>query len=265
LSSNAWEDLEDRIVNCAITDCPRNKFKQEGKFKGKRRPGIVFPRNPKTERRVRFVMVSRDPARGLMDTKEIKYPNHYDNVAYTHLIQEFLIKEVSSKGVPDKPGSGVPARANHLFGQEFDPTKDAIYWTHALKCCPEGSDQDIHKDWKRASKYCKEYFEEELRLLGETEYRFITFGDHATRLVLNHEQGRDLNEPIKMKDIMCESKASEMAAAGKKMDQPEKVSKYLHPAFAACHRVKRCKNGVELERIEEDQSKAIKRVLKPKN
>jgi len=50
----------------------------------------------------------------------------------------------------------------------FNPREGEIYWTHSLKCIPKRNDS-IGGEWRRAGGFCHRYFQEELRLILESQ------------------------------------------------------------------------------------------------
>jgi hypothetical protein len=77
-----------------------------------------------------------------------------------------------------------------------------VYWTHALKCIPNKSDRDINKEWRRSATRCKDYFLDELRLLGKTNLNVIAFGKYALELCLNVLDDQDIDQELSISDFM---------------------------------------------------------------
>lgn len=158
-----WNELRKSVKNCQFENCPRYK----DKFK------ILFDREESSLSKIKFVVVSQEPGYSL---KKRKKPFKNSIEVEECLISECL-KEQTNKRTPIN-------RIKEIFNREkFNPTNDDIYWTHALKCIPKESDEDIHKAWKVcASSNCIKHFINELKLIPSKKLIIIPLGNYALTL-----------------------------------------------------------------------------------
>jgi len=168
-----WAELRADVKNCQFTKCPRNKNKLP----------LFFDRKEDTISKIRFIILSQEPAASLREKGN------------PQAMEDFLIGECrGKKGV-------VPARIREIFGKEFDPRTDEIYWTHSLKCVPT-SNEDIKNDWEPCAEFCKDYFMKEIQLILSERLLLIPLGNYALTLCLHLRDGRQMSDLISITEYM---------------------------------------------------------------
>jgi hypothetical protein len=115
-----------------------------------------------------------------------------------------LCKEYASNSEECKLANPL-SKVIQIFGN-FDPTKDGVYLSHALKCLPATGDKDINKEWRKAATRCEEHLIAELHLLGKTELNVVAFGKYALEMCLNTFEGQDIDQDISISEFMQSSK-----------------------------------------------------------
>ncbi len=154
-----WDELRKSVKNCQFDDCPRYK----DKFK------ILFNREESSLSKIKFVVVSQEPGYSLKREHDFKKSSN---------VEDFLISECLKE--PDNKRTPINRVKNIIKKEKFNPTTDEIYWTHALKCVPKESDEDIHKEWKGcASSNCIKHFINELTIIPSKKLIIIPLGNYA--------------------------------------------------------------------------------------
>ena len=90
--------------------------------------------------------------------------------------------------------------------ENFDPTGERVYLTHALKCIPTTSDRDINKEWRKAATRCEEHFIAELHALGGNELNVLAFGKYALEMSLHVFEGQDIDQDLSISEFMQSSR-----------------------------------------------------------
>jgi len=164
-----WNHLRENVKNCSYTNCPRNKDKLP----------ILFEREETSLSKIKFVVVSQEPGTSLKK----KFGSDAETME-KHLVEDCL----NSKS----GGSSPINKMIEIFGKNFNPLSDEIYWTHALKCIPINSDREIEKMWKKCASYCVNHFKNELNLIPSKKLAIIAIGGYALALCRHVLEGKDL-------------------------------------------------------------------------
>ena len=177
-----WNELRKCVKNCQF-NCPRI----DDEFK------ILFHREKSSLSKTKFVVVSQEPGYSLKKEKE---PFKNSIGVEEHLICECQ-KERSNKKTPIN-------RVKDIFDiDKFNPTTCEIYWTHALKCIPKESDEEIHKAWKNcASTNCVKHFINELKLIPSKNLIIIPMGKYALTLCRHVLEDYPLKKPTNILDFI---------------------------------------------------------------
>lgn len=169
-----WAQLRTDVKNCQFTKCKRNK----------NRLPLFFDRKEDTISKIRFIILSQEPAASLRQ--------RFDN---PQKMEDDLIKECrEQKGV-------VPKRIGEIFDKGFDPSADEIYWTHSLKCVPT-SDKDIKNRWKACAPFCEGYFMREIQLITSECLVLIPLGGYALTLCMHLLKGCPLSNVVPITKYM---------------------------------------------------------------
>ena len=172
------EDWRMVIGDCA--GCPRIKVKDP----------LLVNRDQGSLQKVRFVIIAQEPEFALRG-----------KVAESEKALIALCKG-GQAGPAAKSGWAHPAvKMVQVFGG-FDPAKDDIYLTHALKCSPSTSDRDITKEWRKAGKACSEHLRGELERFGQEEINVLAIGKYATELCLFLFDGQDIDPDLSISEVM---------------------------------------------------------------
>lgn len=154
----SWKELRTSIKNCTFIDCPRNKNKSP----------ILFDRNEIFLSEIKFLVVSQEPGFSLRKNCD----------SSTEAMEKYLI----DRCLQLKPIGTSPVNKMIEIFDNFDLSKDKIYWTHALKCVPAKSDKDINKEWRVCARWCATHFKNELSLIPSKQLAIITIGRYALAL-----------------------------------------------------------------------------------
>lgn len=166
------------IGDCA--GCPRIKVKDP----------LLIIRDPGSLQKVRFVIIAQEPEFALRG-----------KVAESEKALVAFCKG-GQAGPATKSGSAHPAvKMVQVFGG-FDPAKDDIYLTHALKCSPSTSDRDITKEWRKAGKVCAEHLRAELERIGQDEINILAIGKYATEMCLYLFDDQDIDQDLSISEVM---------------------------------------------------------------
>lgn len=165
-----WEGLRKSVKDCPFTDCPRNN---------KDNLSIFFNRKEDFLSKINFLVVSQEPG--------ISLRNNCNSNAEE--MENYLIKSC----LQSKPKGTSPINKMIEFFGNFDPSNDEIYWTHALKCVPRGSDSQIRVDWKDCAPYCVKHFKKELSLIPSKKLVLIAIGNYALTLCRNVLEDKPLS------------------------------------------------------------------------
>ena len=166
------------IGDCA--GCPRIKVKDP----------LLVNRDPGSLQKVRFVIIAQEPEFALRG-----------KVAESEKALIALCKG-GQAGPATKSAPSHPAMKMVLVFGGFDPAKDDIYLTHALKCCPSTSDRDITKEWRKAGRACSEHLRGELERFGQEEINVLAIGKYATELCLFLFDGQDIDPDLSISEVM---------------------------------------------------------------
>ena len=165
-----WGSIEEQISDCepkVLRNSPGIKC------------GVLIGRNDDSLRDVRAIFVSQEPSHyyreplGLKDGNSVRLRiletcadrNHPDRRNRTNLVSEICRLAACDK-------------------MQFDPGKDKIYWTHALKCVPASSNSDIGKDWNKCAPSCVRILREEIRLCPSKRIALVAIGGWALGMCL---------------------------------------------------------------------------------
>jgi hypothetical protein len=236
----SWEELRKTVKNCGFTECPRN----QGKLP------ILFDRTEESLSRIRFVVVSQEPASGL----ENLHPHN------TEEIEKFLVKQCSGQEKTRK--GNIPYFLIDLFGGYFNPARDEIYWTHSLKCIPTRN-RDINNQWGKCSKVCSQHFRNELSLIlercQEKPLNVIAIGRYALTLCRRPDEP---NRIERIKEYLRETDPSgeRLYFQGKEM----LLFAFIHPSKREAI-LKKCEYREKIEEKERQFKEKIGRILRKAN
>lgn len=135
-----WSHLRKTIKNCPYTNCPRNENKLP----------IFFEREETSLSKIKFLVVSQEPGTSLKK----KFGSDVE------AMEKCLVEDCLNV---KRKGTSPINKMIEIFGKNFNPLSDEIYWTHTLKCIPIKSDKEIGKLWKKCASYCVNHFKNELR------------------------------------------------------------------------------------------------------
>jgi len=126
-------------------------------------------------------------------------------------------------------GSGTSPvnRLIRIFGKNFSPAADEIYWTHALKCLPLMSDKDIQRIWKRSAPSCAEHFKAELDLVPSRELVIVSLGGYALALCRYVLQEKPLDSVERVTEYIKVADTERRFVRG---DKEVFLFPFLHPA-----------------------------------
>jgi hypothetical protein len=171
-----------RSVVGDCSGCPRSR----------ERLPLLLSRDVSSLKKVRFVVISQEPAFALR--------------AKGRSAEQYLIS-LCKEAALGTPAYVEAQRAQPLgkiisiFGT-FDPAKDDVYWTHALKCCPTATDRDITKEWRKAGKVCAEHIRAELERIGQDEINILAIGKYATEMCLYLFDDQDIDQDLSISEVM---------------------------------------------------------------
>ncbi|MHA1410045.1 MAG: uracil-DNA glycosylase family protein [Candidatus Odinarchaeia archaeon] len=129
----------------------------------------MFDRKEESLSKIKFLIISQEPGFSLKKNPNLKTSKK---------IEDFLIQEC----LKSKSSGTSPINKTIEIFRKFNPSKDNIYWTHALKCVPIKNDKEIGSIWKECSYYCARYFKNELNLIPSKKLVIIAFGNYALAL-----------------------------------------------------------------------------------
>ena len=164
-----WDSIRKEIV-----DCKSEAFRNSSGIKWP----VLFERSESSLYNIRAIFVSQevafycrskcesgDSVRSLL-IDVCKDRNHKDRSGRTNLVSEI-------------------SRLSLCKNEQFNPEKDYIYWTHALKCVPACSDKDIHKEWKFCAPFCVEILKREIDSIPSEKIALIAIGGWALAMCLS--------------------------------------------------------------------------------
>ncbi len=155
-----WQPLSNQVHGCRLTECPRHQSQLP----------VLFERIQESLTRIRYVVVTEEPSYTLLGETSV------GSNATSQKVEASLANQCLS-------GSGVlPRGIAALFGRFFDPTSDAIYWSHLLKCIPRGGADQITGDWTECIRHCQVYFVSEIDTIPSEQLMIITLGKHPAAL-----------------------------------------------------------------------------------
>lgn len=225
----SWKELRTSIKNCTFIDCPRNKNKSP----------ILFDRNEIFLSEIKFLVVSQEPGFSLRKNCD----------SSTEAMEKYLIDHCLQL----KPIGTSPVNKMIEIFDNFDLSKDKIYWTHALKCVPAKSDNDIKNEWEKCASLCINHFRNELNLIPSEKLAIIAIGNYALALcrhilqseILSHTSG--IMEYIRTADL--EKKFS--------LDEKEiSLFPFIHPS----HRQQILKQHDKNDNVKNKEKKFIERI-----
>lgn len=196
-----------RTVQGECPGCPRNKVKLP----------IMFERDASSVRIIRFVVVSQEPVHILRERGE---------EVEAYLVSLCKRATPGSKAEEESRMVQPLSKMISIFGT-FDPLKDDVYWTHALKCCPPNSDRDVTKEWRKAGKACAEHLKAELEALGQAELNVIAIGKYATEMCLYIFDGQDIDQELSISEVMQSNKLPMSFQVKWKSGRTQHINLYL--------------------------------------
>jgi len=208
-TSATWSHLRKTIKECPYTNCPRNKNKLP----------ILFGREETSLSKIKFVVVSQEPG--------ISLKKKFDSDAET--MEKYLVKDCL------KLTSGGTSPINkmiEIFGKNFNPLSDEIYWTHALKCVPKENDREIGKMWKKCASFCANHFKNELSLIPSKKLAIIAIGGYALALCRHVFEGKDLASIDKITKYIISTDTEKKFTFGEKEIF---LFPFLHPSHRNVH------------------------------
>ena len=161
--------------------CPRDS----GKL------AVMFARAPDSAKKIRVVVISQEPVPSLREKGEDLEP---------YLINLCRMAKPGSPNFEESKVAMPISKLVSVFGN-FDPSKDAVYWTHALKCMP-AEEKSVNKDWRKSAKACVEHLKAELESLGQDEINIVVVGKFATEMVFHLFRGDDIDPDISISEVM---------------------------------------------------------------
>ena len=204
-----WSHLRKTIKECPYTDCPRNENKIP----------LLFDRDETSLSKTKFMVVSQEPGTSLKK----KFGSDAETME-KHLVEDCL----NSKS----GGSSPINKMIEIFGKNFNPLTDEIYWTHALKCLPMESDTEIGKIWKECAPYCVNHFKNELNLIPSKKLAIITIGGYAIALCRHIFEGKDLASGEKITQYIKNADIEKKFKFGEKEIS---LFPFLHPSHREQH------------------------------
>jgi hypothetical protein len=178
---NDLSKVRGRVYGECPPGCPRNSGKLP----------LMFERTPESVKKIRVVVISQEPVPALREKGDG--------------LEQYLISlcKTSKPGAVNFEESKIAIPISKLvsvFGN-FDPSKDAVYWTHALKCMP-AEEKSVNKDWRKSAKACVEHLKAELESLGQEEINIVVVGKFAIEMVFHLFRGDDIDPDISISEVM---------------------------------------------------------------
>jgi uracil-DNA glycosylase len=201
-----WDDLKLLVENCQYETCPRNS---------EHNIPIFFGRGPNSLNQIRFVVISQEPGNRLW--KEYKLSSHE--------IEKKLIQDCLK---PTKRKTTVPHRLNEIFGAPFNPSSSPVYWTHALKCLPKESNQQISEDWTWCALNCVNHLKKELTNIPGSHLAVITIGNYALSLCRHLLEGVSI--PRRPKGIMDFIRYHNPSRVFRFVEKKIQLFPFIHPS-----------------------------------
>jgi uracil-DNA glycosylase len=183
VGEDTWEGMTGNVKG-RCNGCPRDPSKMPLVFSRYSSPALAD-----------FLVLSQEPGYWLRSLRS-------GEAAEQRLAK--LCKESESNSEECKKANPL-SKVIQIFGN-FDPTRERVYLTHALKCLPPTSDKDINKEWRKAATRCEEHLIAELRLLGKAELYVVAFGKFALEMCLNVFEGQDIDQDISISEFMQSSR-----------------------------------------------------------
>jgi hypothetical protein len=174
------EDWRSVVGDCS--GCPRSK----------ERLPLLLTRDSVSLKRVRFVVISQEPGFALRAKGR-------SAEQYLASLCKGPLPGTAAYG-DDQTAQSV-AKVVSIFDR-FDPTKDDIYWTYALKCCPITSDRDITREWRKAGRTCAEHLKAELERIGHDDIYVLAIGKYATEMCLYLLDDQDIDQDLSISEVM---------------------------------------------------------------
>ena len=203
-SAKNWDELRNKIKKCPYGDCKRNKDKMP----------IFFRREESTLSEIKYIIISQEPGVSVKD-KQSSDEN-----------EEKLIEYCIGTKSPQY-NSPIKRTLEILNRKKFDPTKEDIYWTHALKCPPIRDDKEIKDNWIGCAQYCVNHFKEELSLIPSEKLIIIPMGGFATTLCNYIFDNKSLNTKVKIINYIADLKEVKKFRYQKKEII---VAPFIHPS-----------------------------------
>jgi uracil-DNA glycosylase len=208
----SWGELRSCVKKCTFQGCPRNI---EGRLP------VLFERKEDSLTQIRFVAVSQDPG---VDLKSIYCLTSSEKIE-TSLIKDAL-KEL--KRSETLRAHNPRDRIKEIFQRPFDPSTGDIYWTHALKCLPTKSNNEISGHWEVSAPLCAKYFKNELDLIFSKKLTIIAFGGYALAMCLHVlDHGPLVNSQRIMEYIRTCNIDEKFPYGGKEVS----LFPFLHPSY----------------------------------
>jgi len=239
MSDISWAKLRGDVKNCPFSKCPRNNEKLP----------IFFNRSEESLSKIRFFVVSQEPGFSLRK----KYNSTRD-------MEEYLIKDCLQL----KPKRTSPInKIIEIFGK-FDPLNAEIYWTHALKCVPCKSDNDIKTEWESCAPCCLSHLKNELNSIPSKNLALIPLGNYALALCRNLF-GEPLSHPYGILEYIRSADPEKKFSFSEKGFSEKEISlfPFLHPS----HREQILKLHDRSNEVKNKENKFIERIrqLNPRN
>jgi hypothetical protein len=225
--------------NCA--GCPRNS----GKL------AVMFERPLDSVKKIRVVVISQEPVHTLRAKGEG--------------LEKYLtdLCRTAKSGSPNFEESKTAAPISKLvsvFGN-FDPNKDALYWTHALKCMP-AEEKSVNKDWRKSAKCCVEHLKAELESLGQEELVIVSVGKFATEMIFHLFRGDDIDPDISISEVMQSNELPMSLTYKWKSGRTQKVKLFLltNPGKDVCT-VQRKGGKLTVDELQDLETAKLREIL----
>lgn len=236
-----WEGLIAKVKG-PCGGCPRNSSKSP----------VIFDRKTSLAN-VEFIIVSQEPGFWLK--------THQDKA------EEQLLRlcKTGKSNLPEVKKANPLTKVLQIFNN-FDPSGDRIYWTHALKCIPSKSDRDVNKEWRKAATRCEMMFLDEIRLLGKNDLNIISFGKYALEMCLHAFSDENIDQELSISEFM-QSNRFPLAYKYKFKDGTVKnisLFVYGNPSSEVVN-IKKSGGKMTVEEIQDIETKRIQELMKGKS
>ncbi len=241
-SDDSWDTVRESVKG-RCGGCPRDQSKMS----------LMFARS-KPSSLVEFLVLAQEPGYWLRSS------------ASTEAAEQRLGRICRES----QPNSGECKTANplskviHIF-ENFDPTGDRVYLTHALKCIPAVSDRDINKEWRKAATKCEGHLIAEMRSLGKAELNIIAFGKFALEMCLHIFEGQDVDQDLSISEFMQSVKLPLSYRYKFKDGMVKNINLFVftNPSSEIV-RIKKTGGRMTVEEILEHETMRIREILKTK-